>query len=81
MRVWIDQEQCTSSGLCEVISPEVFALESDGLAHLCRSDSTTGRRVYTVPADLEDQVREAAEQCPGECIYLVAGVGNAAAKR
>ena len=70
MRVWIDQEQCTSSGLCEVISPEVFAIEPDGLAHLRRDDSTPGRRIYTVPAHLEDQVQEAADQCPGECIHI-----------
>lgn len=70
MKVWIDEGQCTSSGLCEVISPEVFALEDDGLAHLRRADDPAGRRIYTVPVHLEDEVREAAEQCPGECIYL-----------
>lgn len=70
MKVWIDAGQCTSSGLCEVISPEIFALENDGLAHLQRADDSPGRPVYTVPAQMEDEVREAAEQCPGECIYL-----------
>jgi ferredoxin len=70
MRVWIDAQQCTSSGLCEVISPEVFALEADGLAHLRQADGTPGQRVYTVPAHLEKEVAEAADQCPGECIYL-----------
>lgn len=70
MKVWIDQEQCTSSGLCEVISPEVFALESDGLAHLRQGDSTPGQRTYTVPEPLQGQVQEAADQCPGECIYI-----------
>jgi ferredoxin len=70
MRVWIDEGQCTSSGLCEVISPEVFALEADGLAHLRRSDDGPERRIYTVPPHLEKEVREAADQCPGECIYL-----------
>ena len=71
MKVWIDQEQCTSSGLCEVISPEVFQIEDDGLAHLRGGDdAAAGRRVYVVPPDLHDQVQEAADQCPGECIYL-----------
>jgi ferredoxin len=70
MKVWIDQEQCTSSGLCEVISPEVFQIEDDGLAHLRGGDAAAGRRVYTVPAGLHDVVQEAADQCPGECIYI-----------
>jgi ferredoxin len=70
MKVWIDQEQCTSSGLCEVISPEVFQIEPDGLAHLRSDDASPGRRTYTVPAHLCDQVQEAADQCPGECIFI-----------
>jgi ferredoxin len=71
MKVWIDLEQCRSSGLCEVISPEVFQIEDDGLAHLRGgADAAAGRRVYAVPAGLCDQVQEAADQCPGECIYI-----------
>ena len=71
MKVWIDQGQCTSSGLCEVISPEVFQIEDDGLAHLRGGDDAApGRRVYAVPAGLRDQVQEAADQCPGECIHI-----------
>jgi ferredoxin len=70
MKVWIDQEQCTSSGLCEVISPEVFQIENDGLAHLRSADAATVPRRWTVPPDLRDQVQEAADQCPGECIYI-----------
>jgi ferredoxin len=71
MKVWIDQEQCTSSGLCEVISPQIFQIEPDGLAHLRGGDdAAAGRRVYTVPAGLADEVQEAADQCPGECIYI-----------
>ena len=71
MKVWIDQEQCTSSGLCEVISPEVFQIEDDGLAHLRGgAAAAAGRRVYAVPAGLRDLVQEAADQCPGECIHV-----------
>ena len=70
MKVWIDQEQCTSSGLCEVISPEVFQIEDDGLAHLRGGDAPAGRQVYAVPDGLRDQVQEAADECPGECIHV-----------
>ena len=73
MRVWIDQGQCTSSGLCEVIAPEVFVIRGDGLAHLVEeTDISAGGPAFrcTVLPGREDVVREAVEQCPGECIYL-----------
>jgi ferredoxin len=74
MQVSIDQEQCTSSGLCEVIAPDVFVIASDALAHLVDEDQIgKGGAAATFCMVLpghEDVVREAAEQCPGECIYI-----------
>lgn len=73
MKVWIDRNQCTSSGLCEVIAPDTFVVADDGLAHLTAEDPGDPGGpdiVYTVPAEYEDTIREAAEQCPGECIYI-----------
>lgn len=73
MRVWIDQGQCTSSGLCEVIAPDIFEIRPDGLAHLlAESDDGPGGDAvkYGVLPGQEDVVREAAEQCPGECIHV-----------
>ena len=61
MRVWIDQDYCTGSGLCELIEPRVFAIGDDGLARV---------RAAEVPPGCEDEVRDAAESCPGGCIRL-----------
>jgi ferredoxin len=61
MRVWIDQDYCTGSGLCELIEPRVFAIGGDGLARVHASE---------VPPECEDEVRDAAESCPGGCIRL-----------
>ena len=61
MRVWIDQDYCTGSGLCEFIEPRVFAIGDDGLARV---------RAAEVPPGCEDEVRDAAESCPGGCIRL-----------
>ncbi len=75
MKVWIDQDLCTGDGLCEEICPEVFTLLADGLAYV-KQDGTALRdpggaeSVALVPARLEDAVREAAEECPGECIFI-----------
>ncbi|MGB6570092.1 MAG: ferredoxin, partial [Trebonia sp.] len=61
MRVWIDQDYCTGSGLCELIEPRVFAIGDNGLARV---------RAAEVPPGCEDEVRDAAESCPGGCIRL-----------
>ena len=75
MKVWIDQDLCTGDGLCEEICPDVFTLLDDGLAYV--KDGATvmnepGGAQGTVPvaSALEDAVTEAAEECPGECIFI-----------
>jgi ferredoxin len=75
MKVWIDQDLCTGDGLCEEICPSVFTLLDDGLAYVKDGDTVmnepggaSGRVV--VAADVEDSVVEAAEECPGECIFI-----------
>ena len=77
MKVWIDQDLCTGDGLCEEIAPDVFTLLDDGLAYVKEED-----KVYSDPgglqglagvkenAELQEAVIEAAEECPGECIFI-----------
>ena len=78
MKVCIDQDLCTGDGLCEEICPSVFTLLDDGLAYVKQGadvlNSPGGSaQMADVTADLEDAVTEAAEECPGECIFIVAG--------
>ncbi len=75
MKVWIDQDLCTGDGLCEEICPEVFVLLDDGLAYVKQDgvaldDPGGAASQATVPEGLEDAVIEAAEECPGECIFI-----------
>jgi ferredoxin len=63
MQVWVDQDLCTGDGLCEERCPGMFAMGDDGLSYTRASD---------VPAALEDSVLDAAEECPGECIFVEA---------
>ncbi|REK24602.1 MAG: ferredoxin [Actinobacteria bacterium] len=81
MRVWVDQEMCTGSGMCEAIAPDVFVLLDDGLSHVKDADRVYARSqgnpqgadgVATVPADQLELVVEAAQQCPGMCIHIEA---------
>jgi ferredoxin len=75
MKVWIDQDLCTGDGLCEEIAPAVFTLLDDGLAYVkegtdVKSEPGGSAGMAAVPAELEDAVVEASEECPGECIFI-----------
>jgi ferredoxin len=75
LRVWIDQDLCTGDGLCEEIAPAVFTLLDDGLSYVREGDRVMNNPggqagLAAVPAELEDATREAAEECPGECIFI-----------
>ena len=75
MKVWIDQDLCTGDGLCEEICPSVFTLQDDGLAYVKDGDKVMTdpggvQGIVAVATELEDAVTEAAEECPGECIFI-----------
>ena len=74
-RVWIDQDACTSSTLCELAAPEVFPLsEADDLAYVKQDGRVLpGRGAEAkaeIPSHLVEAVVDAAKACPGVCIYL-----------
>ncbi len=86
MKVWIDQDLCTGDGLCAEIAPDVFTMKNDGLAYVQETVGNFGElKIYSaidgndqgadglarVPEGQEEIVTEAAEECPGECIFIV----------
>ncbi len=76
MKVWIDQELCTGDAQCVEICPEIFFMHEDEVttrSHVREAD-TTG--MADVPRSLEALVLEAAEYCPGECIFVEAAGGE-----
>lgn len=60
MNAIIDQDACIACGLCMGICPEVFSPCANGTVH-----AISGK----VPAQAEDAVREAAENCPTDAIH------------
>ncbi len=75
MRVWIDQDLCTGDGLCVDHCPEVFVLLEDGISYVQaagvpQNDPGGAASQVVVAAGLDRAVIEAAEDCPGECIFL-----------
>jgi len=75
MRVWIDQDLCTGDGLCSDHSPEVFVLLEDGIAyvkeaHQVLNDPGGAESLARVPPWAMEAVVAAADDCPGECIFI-----------
>jgi ferredoxin len=75
MKVWIDQELCTGDGLCEEMVPAVFTVLDDNLAYVkegtdLMNEPGGSAGMAVVPGELESAVAEAAEDCPGECIFI-----------
>lgn len=83
-KVWIDQDLCTGDGLCAEICPDVFFGQDDGLYYVKETAGNYGSETLydgkansagpngqaRVPDGLLDSVIEAAEECPGECIFI-----------
>jgi len=75
MRVWIDQDLCTGDGLCLDHCPDVFIQLEDGIAYVSEggapgNDPGGAGSLAWVPHRLHRAVIDAAEDCPGECIFI-----------
>ncbi len=75
MKVWIDQDLCTGDGLCTDHAPAVFTLLEDGIAYVrengrAQNDPGGSASLAAVPPRLELDVVAAADDCPGECIFV-----------
>ena len=62
MKVTVEQTKCIGCGACPSLVPEVFDFNDEGLAHTI---------VDIVPKELEEQTKEAVENCPVEAIKEV----------
>ncbi len=77
-KVWIDQDLCTGDGLCAEIAPDVFFGQDDGLYYVKegaklfdgKANPAGAEGQAVVPDGQLDSVIEAAEECPGECIFI-----------
>ena len=82
IKVWIDQDLCTGDGLCAEIEPTIFEMHDDGLAYVKEASWSNilnggsepvlqmADGTATVPENLLANVIDAAEECPGECIFV-----------
>ena len=75
MRVWIDQDLCTGDGLCLDHCPDVFVQLEDGIAYVAEAgyplnDPGGAGSLAWVPDRNVRAVIDAADACPGECIFI-----------
>jgi len=79
MKVWIDQDLCTGDGLCAEIAPDVFIMLEDGGAYVqengrifskARGNPEGAAGTASFADERLDDVVSAAEDCPGECIFI-----------
>jgi ferredoxin len=76
--VSIDQDKCTSCGLCPEITGRYFFMGSNSFAYV-KEESVQDPESPTfagfsgkvaVSSAYESSVIDAATECPGECIYI-----------
>ena len=75
MRVWIDQDLCTGDGLCVDHCPDAFVQLEDGIAYVAErgvalNDPGSSGSLAIVARRNHIAVVQAAEVCPGECIFI-----------
>jgi ferredoxin len=62
VKVSVDSDRCQGHTLCAMIAPDSFQLND--------IDGSSSAVNEIVPADQEDQVREAAHSCPEQAIMI-----------
>jgi len=75
VRVWIDQDLCTGDGLCVDHCPDAFVQLEDGIAYVAErgvalNDPGSSGSLAFVEQRNQLAVVQAAEVCPGECIFI-----------
>jgi ferredoxin len=67
--VWLDKDLCSGCGRCGEIAPSVFQLEPSALSYIHKEgiEQPSGRIVGA--SEIEASIR-AAEECPGEIIFV-----------
>jgi ferredoxin len=61
MKVVVDFDVCASNAVCMGIAPEVFEVRDDGFLYILQEHPA---------AELQDKVRQAANNCPTGAITL-----------
>jgi ferredoxin len=61
MKAVVDEASCSGCGVCIDVSPDTFEMGDNDVVMVTADP---------IPAEFEDAVRDAAEQCPSESIII-----------
>jgi ferredoxin len=61
MRIVIDHDRCMGHGQCELIAPELFKLDENGLVQLVMENP---------PEAMREKAEDAARRCPEAVIQI-----------
>ena len=61
IKVYVKREECIGCGACQMLAPEVFELDDDGISVVINED---------VEESLEEKTNEAVEACPTSAIEV-----------
>jgi ferredoxin len=63
MKVHVDGRRCQGTALCVAVAPDVFAIQSDGVAETLVSE---------VPEEFAADAEEAVQVCPAAALTITA---------
>lgn len=72
MKVWLDQDLCGGCGCCEMIAPDVFRLDDNGLSTVIGEVVSSPEDQYVivrVQPRHQKATQNAVEECPGGVIF------------
>lgn len=67
MKASVDKDACIACGACGATAPDIFDFDDDGIAFNVLDDN---QNTSSIPEDLEDDVRDAADGCPTDAIKI-----------
>lgn len=67
----VDQEACIACGACNSEAPEIFDMDDNGIAGVIY-EGDSNRGITAIAQDLLEELQEAVESCPTNCIQLSA---------
>ncbi|RCX22704.1 ferredoxin [Fontibacillus phaseoli] len=67
----VSQESCIACGACNSAAPEIFDLDDNGIAEVIYGGDSN-RGITAIAKELLEELQEAIESCPTNCIQLSA---------
>ncbi|SDE59686.1 ferredoxin [Fontibacillus panacisegetis] len=65
----VDKEACIACGSCNAAAPDIFDFDTDGIAEVIY-EGDNNRGITMIKQEMQDDLQDAIESCPTNCIKL-----------